>query len=62
MPISILRLMFCWTSAEVAFDLVVLIDEAADTSHLVVGQLPDLGARVDPGGFADLLQRLRPTP
>ena len=40
--------------AEVTFDLVTLIDEAADAGHLVVGQLPDLRAGVDPGGLADL--------
>src|SRR5690606_42127280 len=49
-------------AAGFALDLAVLVVDAADTRHRGVGQLPDLGARVDPGGFADLLRAAAPHP
>ncbi len=40
-------------AAQVTLDLELLVDEAANASHLVIGELTHLGARVDPGALAD---------
>src|SRR5690606_951881 len=44
-------------TTEVALDLVALFDHRSELGHLGVGQVPDAGGRVDPGGVADLLGR-----
>ena len=48
--------------AQVPLDLVVLLDEPPDPHHLVVGELADLGGRVDSGLVHISRARVRPIP